>query len=511
MSSLYLINPAESVPGYFGLEVLEAWAGIRTVGMADLAMPTVAAFAPADWTVRLCEERLGPVDFDTPAEFIGLTGKITQRERIRELATEFRKRGRKIIIGGSYASLSPQDVRAYADILVIGEIEDIAASLFADLSSGCYKPEYHGTKPDIGSGPLPRWDLYPSGHAMTAQVQTSRGCPFECDFCDVIQYLGRRQRWKEPERVVAELDLLHGRGYRSVFFADDNLTVMRRRTRALLEALAAWNDRPPGERMAFSTQVSIDIARDADILNLLRESGFAMTFVGIETPNEESLSRAGKRQNLNADMIGRIRTIAEHGILAFGGIVVGFDQDGPDIFERQAAFIQAMPLPLVSPGLLVAPDATPLHARMAAAGRLIEGRQSAASVVDTNIRPLLMSGETLRNGMIWLLNRVFAAELFAERVAAFVDVCGAHRPQERQPFFSGVKAALARRLASHGNAEYALIRMLDKAAHARPDLTHILATIFTYYCQARFMLEREGIWSNAIGRREIPFPSSFEG
>ncbi|UNK39978.1 B12-binding domain-containing radical SAM protein (plasmid) [Shinella sp. H4-D48] len=484
--------------------MLEAWAGIRAVGMADLAMPTVAAFAPADWAVRLCDERVEPVDFDASAEFIGLTGKITQRERLRELATEFQRRGRKIIIGGSYASLSPEEVRTYADILVIGEIEEIAAELFADLSSGRYKPEYRGTKPDIGAGPLPRWDLYPPGHAMTAQVQTSRGCPFECEFCDVIQYLGRKQRWKEPERVIEELNLLHGYGYRSVFFADDNLTVMRRRTRSLLEALACWNDRPAGDRMAFSTQVSIDIARDADILNLLRESGFAMTFIGIETPNEESLSLAGKRQNLNADMIGRIRTIAEHGILAFGGIVVGFDQDGPDIFERQAAFIQAMPLPLVSPGLLVAPDATPLHARLAAAGRLIDGRQSAASVVGTNIRPLLMSDETLRNGMIWLLNRVFSAELFAERVAAFVDICGEHRPQERMPFFSGMNAALARRLARSGRPEYALIRMLDKAAHARPDLLSILTTIFVYYCQARFMLEREGIWDETTRRRDRP-------
>lgn len=505
MPSLYLINPAESVPGYFGLEVLGAWAGVRAVGMADLAMPTVAAFAPADWDVRLCEERLEPVDFDTPAEFIGLTGKITQRERICELATEFRRRGRKVIIGGSYASLSPEEVRAYADILVIGEIEEIAGDLFADLSSGHYKPEYRGTKPDIGSGPLPRWDLYPSGHAMTAQVQTSRGCPFECEFCDVIQYLGRKQRWKEPERVIAELDLLHRQGYRSVFFADDNLTVMRRRTRALLEALASWNDRPAVERMAFSTQVSIDVARDADILDLLRESGFAMTFIGLETPNEESLSHAGKRQNLKADMIGRVKTIAGHGILAFGGIVVGFDQDGPDIFERQAAFIQAMPLPLVTPGLLVAPDATPLHARMTAAGRLIKGRQSAASVVGTNIRPLLMSEETMRNGMIWLLNRVFSAELFAERVAAFVDICGEHKPSERKPFFSGINAALARRLASKGREEYALIRMLDKAAYTRPDIQSLLTTIFIYYCQARFMLEREGIWDDTMRRRDAPF------
>jgi radical SAM superfamily enzyme YgiQ (UPF0313 family) len=505
MPSLYLINPAESVPGYFGLEVLEAWAGIQTVGMADLAMPTVAAFAPADWAVRLCDERLEPVDFNTTAEFIGLTGKVTQRERLRELATEFRRRGRKIIIGGSYASLSPEEVRTYADILVIGEIEEIAADLFADLSSGRYKSEYRGTKPDIGSGPLPRWDLYPPGRAMTAQVQTSRGCPFECDFCDVIQYLGRKQRWKQPERVIAELDLLHRHGYRSVFFADDNLTVMRRRTRALLEALASWNDRRAGERMAFSTQVSIDIARDADILNLLRESGFAMTFIGIETPNEESLSVAGKRQNVNADMIGRIRAIAEHGILAFGGIVVGFDQDGPDIFERQAAFIQAMPLPLVSPGLLVAPDATPLHARMAAAGRLIDGRQSAASVVGTNIRPLLMSEHAMRNGMIWLLNRVFSADLFTERVAAFVDICGDHRPQERMPFFSGINAALARQLASKGKEEYALIRMLEEAARTRPDLQSVLTTIFVYYCQARFMLEREGVWDATIRRRDVPF------
>jgi len=194
--SIYLINPAEAAPGYHSLEVLEAWGISRMVNTADLTIPTVAALVPSDWDVTICDERAQPVDFKTPAAVIGLTGKVSQRKRMMELAAEFRRRGKLVVMGGPHASLSPDDLHRHADILVTGELEEIAGKLFSDIASDQWQPHYEGGRPGLGTSPVPRWDLYPRSLAITGQVQTSRGCPFECEFCDVIQYLGRKQRHK---------------------------------------------------------------------------------------------------------------------------------------------------------------------------------------------------------------------------------------------------------------------------------------------------------------------------
>ena len=408
-SSIYLVNPAESGPAFHGAEVLEAWGLGRVVSVADLSTTTVAALIPAEWSVSICDERIEHVNFHHPASVVGITGKVSQFPRMVELARQFRQRGKIVIIGGPYASLNPDDVRPHADILVVGEFEEIATKVFSDLRSGTWQDLYNGGRPDLKSSPIPRWDLYPGGRAMSAQIQTSRGCPFECEFCDVIQYLGRKQRWKDPDQVVRELDVLYSRGVRSIFLADDNFTVMRRRARELLEKLIDWNDRR-AKRMRFSTQVSIDLARDPELMNQCAAANMRMAFVGIETPNEESLAETKKRQNLRVDLSEEVTKIVRSGIMVTCGTIVGFDHDGPDIFQRQVEFLNCLPVPLITFGLLVAPPATPLHARMAREGRLINhDRLGSGSFLDTNIRPLRMSEAKLKAGACWLLNWIYAA------------------------------------------------------------------------------------------------------
>src|SRR6185295_6724511 len=202
---------------------------------------------PAGFEIRLCDENISAVDFNCDADYVGITGKINQRQRMIAIAREFRRRGKTVLIGGPYASLSP------------GEIEDIRERLFADLEQRRPQPEYVGTRPDLASSPVPRWDLYPNDHAIAGTLQTSRGCPFECEFCDVIQYLGRRQRHKPESLVLAELEALYRAGYRSAFLADDNFTVIRHRAKGLLAAIRGWQ-RDKG--MDLITQVSIEAARD---------------------------------------------------------------------------------------------------------------------------------------------------------------------------------------------------------------------------------------------------------
>jgi radical SAM superfamily enzyme YgiQ (UPF0313 family) len=501
--SLYLLNPSEDTPGYYSTEVLEAWGIARVASIADLAIPTVAALAPRDWKIALCDQRVQQVNFDTDAEIIGITGKVSQRENMKALATEFRRRGKLVVMGGPYASLNPDDLRPHADIVVHGELEEIAPRLFADIASGKYERDYEGTRPDLASSPLPRWDLYPRGLALNAQVQTSRGCPFECEFCDVIQYLGRKQRWKEPDQVVRELDQLYRLGYRNVLFADDNFTVMRRRARALVERLAEWNAARRAGRAYFTTQLSIDIARDPDLLAHCVAAGLCGAFIGIETPNEESLADMRKRQNLRVDLAEEVRKIVAAGMMVVCGIVVGFDQDGPDIFERQAAFVETLPVPCVSVGLLVAPPSTPLYARVKAEGRLGDLNPGGGfGFFETNMRPKRMSAAELQAGMKWLVNRIYSPAAFARRLQSFVALSGAKALEADVPLFGPSERLLARRLAQYGPAERRLIALFEDLAWKRPELRQELGYALVYYCQFRHVMEFRGLWNPSLAARD---------
>jgi radical SAM superfamily enzyme YgiQ (UPF0313 family) len=335
-------------------------------------------------------------------------------------------------------------------------------------------------------------------------VQTSRGCPFECEFCDVIQYLGRKQRWKDPEQVVRELDVLYELGFRDIFFADDNFTVMRRRTHALLERVARWNRARRAGRVRFSTQASIDLARDEDLLRGCAEAGLTMIFVGIETPNQESLAETHKRQNMRVDLAGEVRKIVQAGVMVLCGMIVGFDHDDSGIFERQAEFIDTLAVPIVSLGLLVAPAATPLYARMQKEGRIIgHGRFGASGSLETNIRPKLMSEAELKAGAAWLTNRIYSPDAFARRLRMFVEASPTRSGSPTAPF-AGAEMALAQRLAQYGPAEQNLLRLMQQLASQRPELRAQLSYILLFYCQVRFMLDHYRIWNPAPARRPAP-------
>lgn len=503
--SIYLINPKENVLGYHGMEVLRGWGIADQTNLADLATTTVAAMVPAGWDISLCDERVQAVDFDTQAAVVGITGKISQRDRAIEIAKEFRSRGKLVLIGGPAASLLPEAFREHADILVKGEMEEIATGIFADIEAGAWKPFYEGGKPDLTASPIPRWDLYPLGKALNAQIQTSRGCPFECEFCDVIQYLGRRQRWKDPEQVIRELNILYVRGYRHVFFADDNFTVMRRRTRELLTRLIDWNDSRLAGRVQFSTQLSIDLARDPELLDLCARANLRTVFIGIETSNEASLAETMKRQNLRVDLAEETRKITRYGIMVTCGAIVGFDHDGPDIFERQVAFIQSLPVPLVMFGTLIAPASTPLYARLKAEGRLTSTEHlGGGNFFQTNIVPKLMTQEELLLGARWLLNQIYAPAAFARRLLAFVELIDGGGARKGAPQFSPMDRRLAAKLASMGPGELRLVQLFERLAWQRPDLSGQLSYILLGYCQARYIFDLYGAWDPTLAKRPTP-------
>jgi hypothetical protein len=508
--SIYLINPAADFPSYFGGEVFAARGYRPATFLADLTLPTLAALIPHDFDVRLCDEYILPIDFDTPAEFVAITGKGAQRARMAAIASEFRRRGKVVLIGGPYASLSPDQLRPYCDILVRGEVEDICEQLFADLREGRWKDEYQGGRPDLSKSPIPRWDLYPNQRAISATVQTSRGCPFECEYCDVIQYLGRKQRHKSVAQVLAELDEVYRHGYRSVFLADDNFTVWRARAKELLVALREWNSRQSDGHVHFSTQVSIDAADDEELLRLCVDAGLACVFIGLETPNEDSLREVKKRQNLRHDPVEQVERFWGHGISVVGGMIVGFDSDGPDIFERQFEFAMATRVPVLSAAPLSAPEGTPLHARLAREGRLPpEGLEIPCLPWDTNIVPRQMTREQLVAGMRWLCNKLYDPAAFGQRVAAAIDLFGTYYTSPSEGKWSLAfrrdidreVVQLVGKVSRLGPAEALMLSKIVGRVLMKPHAARVGGGSLVLYQQIRHMLDMGRFWEPAVTAR----------
>ncbi|HKX46848.1 MAG TPA: radical SAM protein [Planctomycetota bacterium] len=511
--SIYLINPAADFPTYYGAEAYAARGFRPAAFLADLVVPTLAAMVPGDFHVELCDEHLEPVDFDLDVDYVGITGKISQWGRTRAIAAEFRRRGKVVLIGGPHASLNPEAVRGHCDVLVRDEIEELAPELFADLRQGTWKDEYRGGKPDLALTPVPRWDLYAkyNDRVLTATVQTARGCPYTCEFCDVIEYVGRQQRHKPIAHILAELEACYAHGYRSVLLADDNTTANRRWVKEFLAAAAEWNAERTDGRMALSTQLSIDAARDEEVLELCARAGMTHVFIGIETTNEASLIGATKVQNVrkslrtqvvaDATLVDQVERFYAHGIGVTAGMICGFDQDGLDIFDRQLEFAEASAIPILTLSALAAPHATPLHARLAAAGRLVDAYEVPGHPWNSNVVPAGMTREELSAGIRRLVNQLYRPEAFGERLVQYT---------RRLQYASGARPDAYRRRhpRSVDRDTLALIGDIPKrdAESARmwkrvmgelpknPLAGLPMMEAFARYAQIRFLLEDAGAW-----------------
>ncbi|WP_144017319.1 radical SAM protein [Ekhidna lutea] len=505
---VYLINPIEADVGYFKWP--NSSGGLTDyVYIADLATTSVARLMESYFEVEICEASIQGVDYSTDADFIAITGKISQWNHMKEISQEFKKRDKTVIIGGSYASLSYEKVRPYCDVLIRGEIEEIADEIFSEIASGNYKKEYVGTQPDMSKLLVPRWDLYPNEKALMGSIQISRGCPFQCEFCDVIEYLGRKQRHKPVDNILSELDELYKVGYREAFIADDNLTVHRKKAKEILKAIGDWNRKQSDGPMLFRTQASIDLAKDDEMMDLATYAGLFAVFIGIETPNVESLKETRKFQNLRIDLVDQIHKVFNSGLSIYGGMIVGFDNDTLDIFERQFNFISESSIPYVTYGLLNAPDQTPLHERLEKAGRLVPENEGtvAGNAYETNILFENISTEEAQIGSKWLMNNMYAAENFGERLCHFIELLGkgVHNEQSYQiKSLNGVIKELfkvIRSIKRMGVEEEQMhdrvIRMLSKHPNATPHVLNYLSL----YASIRATMKFNDTWDqNLVGR-----------
>ena len=385
----------------------------------NLSLPTVAGITPREHEVVLCDENVEPIDFDFDADIVGLTGYVVHTQRIFEIAAEFRRRGKFVVAGGPFASLCPEQLRDKVDVLFVDEAEYTWPQFLKDYEAGAWKSEYNQhEKPSMHDSPLPRFDLLKIDQYRTMTIQFARGCPFNCEFCDIIVMYGRKPRTKTVAQVMAEVHEIHRLGIRNIFVVDDNFIGNKREAKELLHALADWqkaNDFP----IEFMTEVTLNIAQDEELLRLMAQANFSTIFIGIESPRAASLQETHKTQNLRENILESVHRIQRAGIEVMAGMIVGFDNDDPSIFEEQFRFIQDARIPVSMTGMLNAVPKTPLYQRLKDAGRLI-AESVGDQFVFTNIIPEGMSRLELYEGYKKLLERLYSYRNYRQRVMQLI-------------------------------------------------------------------------------------------
>lgn len=382
-----------------------------------LGLATLAALAPSGWDIQIVDENVEEIPATSDADIVGVCGMGVQFPRQLELLAEFRARGHYTIAGGSYASLCPEHYAGLADSVVAGEAERIFPQFCRDFESGAARSLYHETETvELCTSPVPRFDLLKLDRYHYTTLQFSRGCPFRCEFCDIIVMFGRKPRVKSLDQVGRELDALRALGMRNVFFVDDNLIGNLPMARKLMVYLADYQRRH-GYRFHFGTEASLNLAQHEDLVAAMRSANFGWVFIGIESTDPASLKETMKTQNLHGDILSSIRRIYAHGIEVLAGFIVGFDNDTLDAFEHQYRFITEAGIQAAMVGLLTALPKTPLYERLKRAGRLLTlDDVNDAARPATNIVPLRMSYDAMIEAYADLYRRLFQDGEIARRI-----------------------------------------------------------------------------------------------
>lgn len=395
----------------------------KRAAQPPLGLMTVAALLPGDWKKRLVDanvERLRERDLAW-ADVVLVSGMHIQREALVAVVERCRARGLSTVVGGPITSSVPA-VELKADHVVIGEAESLIADLARGLEQGTAQPVYQADeRPEMAASPLPDLSLIKMKRYSTMTIQYSRGCPFNCEFCDIIEIYGRRPRTKAVTQVLAELDQLRAAGWRdAVFIVDDNFIGNKSRAKELLRALIEWRSKI-GVDFDFITEASLNLADDPELMLLMQDAGFKSVFLGIETPDESGLIASNKLQNARRSLLESVARIQNYGIEVMGGFILGFDTDKEDIFDRMVEFIQQSGIPIAMVGLLQAMPGTQLFRRLRREGRILDAGDGNNTFCDRlNFLPR-MDSACLVEGYREVMMRIYNCEAYYERVKLYLN------------------------------------------------------------------------------------------
>ncbi len=376
---------------------------------------------PAQWEKRLIDVNVAPLsDGDLAwADMVLVSAMLIQEAGAKDVIARAKAMGKTIVAGGPAFSAQPERFQE-VDHFVLNEAEMTLPLFLEDLRRGTPKPCYTSTeKPDIARTPIPQWDLINFKNYVTMSVQYSRGCPFDCEFCDIVVMNGRRPRVKSPDQMLRELESLHEAGWRGpVFIVDDNFIGNISSVKQFLPRLIAWQA-VHGTPFKFMTEASINLARDDELVQMMSAANFHKVFIGIETPSTASLKECGKKQNVATNFPEAIKKLHQNGLQVMGGFIVGFDNDTESIFEQQIRFIQNIGVVTAMVGILTAMPGTRLWSRLKNENRLLGNATGENTDASLNFIPA-MNREALINGYKRILSTIYAPKFYYDRINVFL-------------------------------------------------------------------------------------------
>ena len=456
-----------------------------------LGLLTVASLLPRGWAQRLVDlnvRSLSNADLEW-ADVAMVSGMVVQRDAARRAIARCKQAGLGVVAGGPLF-IGEHERFPEVDHFVLDEAELSLPPFLADLAAGRAERFYRSSGfADMRASPAPAWELADLRRYASANIQYSRGCPYDCEFCNVTTLFGHRPRTKSAAQIVDELERLRAAGWRrSVFFVDDNFIGNRKALKnELLPALIDWRERRRG--MPFSTEVSINLADDDELVEMMAAAGFNAVFVGIETPDEKSLGECQKHHNRNRDLVADVRRLQRAGMQVQGGFIVGFDNDSPSIFQRQIDFIQSSGIVTAMVGLLQALPGTRLHERMLREGRLVGDATGDNVDGTTNFIPR-MNLEVLREGYRTILEQIYSPEHYYERVRTFLREY--RRPRfgtlpRMQDLLAGIRSVY--HIGIRGEERVHYWKLLAWTLRRRPDLLPLAITLAVYGQHFRKVVE----------------------
>ncbi len=404
----------------------------KKAAFPPLGLLTVAAMLPQDWEKKLVDmnvTRLNDKDIKW-ADYVFISAMAVQRNSVNDVISRCNTLGTKIVAGGPLFTANFAEFTGI-DHLVLDEAEVTLNPFLEDLGKGCARPMYRSDeRPEISKTPIPAWNLINMKQYSSMSLQYSRGCPYDCEFCDIVILNGHKPRTKSKDQVVLELDALYEHGWRGgVFVVDDNF--IGNKIKLKTEILPAFIEWRKGKRypFLFNTEASINLADDEELMRLMVTAGFDVVFIGIETPNKESLLECTKSQNQNRDLVASVKKLQKSGLEVQGGFIIGFDSDPDSIFQTQIDFIQKSGVVTAMVGLLNAPTGTRLYKRLKGEGRLLSSFSGNNTDYSLNFVPKMDSARLI-GGYHNVLDTIYSPKRYYERIKTFLKV---YRPPRSTP------------------------------------------------------------------------------